>query len=253
MKIGIIGYGHVGKSMHKEFSDAIIYDKNLKIGSFEKVNKADVVFIAVPTPESNNSLCDTSIVEEIIKKLDVNLIIIRSTVWIGFTDLMVEKYNKQIVFQPEYYGETVDHPFANPDNKDWITLGGEESSINKAIEVYKTIKNSSLRIYIGKSKDIEMAKYMENTFLALKVTFMNEMFDIASGLDVNFNTSREAWLADPRINRSHTFVYENNRGFSGKCLPKDIASLKYQADSINVDSKLITAVIDKNKKVYNNK
>jgi UDPglucose 6-dehydrogenase len=113
MKIGIIGKGHVGTAMSKLFVDAYIYDKNLKIGTFEEVNKSDLVFLCVPTPENKDGSCDTSIVESLIEKLKVKTIVIRSTIYIGFTDEMIKKYNKEIIFQPEYYGETVDHPYSN--------------------------------------------------------------------------------------------------------------------------------------------
>lgn len=252
MKIGIAGWGHVGKHTYKEFNNSYIYDPNQKLGNLKELNKCDVVFIAVPTPENKDGSCDTSIIENLISKLKVKLIIIRSTVYVGFTDYIANKFNINVVFQPEYYGETVDHPFAKKDSREWISLGGSEESINLAINVYKTIKNSNIKINQGNAKDIEMAKYMENAFLATKVTFVNEMYDIAKKLGVNFNIAREAWVSDPRIGRSHTFVYEEKRGYSGKCLPKDIASIKKQADDNDVDSTLVTAVIDKNKKIYKN-
>ncbi len=251
MKIGIIGYGHVGKLIHKEFPDANIYDKNLGIGTIDEINNCDVAFIAVPTPQGEDGLCDTSIVEDVISKLKTELIIIRSTVYVGFTDYASEKYGKNIVFQPEYYGETISHPFKEHDSKDWITFGGNQDSIDLAIEVYKGVKNSNIKIYQSKAKDIEMAKYMENAFFAMKVSFVNEMYDIAKGLGANFNQTREAWLADPRIGSSHTFVYKDNRGYGGKCLPKDIASIHKQAEDIGVDTKLTSAIISKNNKYKN--
>lgn len=67
MKIGIIGYGHVGTAMHQLFSDAVVYDKYKNIGTQEDVNQCDVAFICVPTPMSEDGSCDTSIVEEVIQ------------------------------------------------------------------------------------------------------------------------------------------------------------------------------------------
>jgi UDPglucose 6-dehydrogenase len=72
------------------------------------------------------------------------------------------------------------------------------------------------------------------------------MFDIAQGLGVDFNKTREIWLADPRIGRSHTFIYEEKRGFSGKCLPKDISSIKNQAANVKVDTLLLDTIVEKN-------
>lgn len=252
MKIGIIGRGHVGKAMNDLFVDAYVFDKNLNIGTFDEVNSCDLVFICVPTPESKDGSCDTSIVTSLIEKLDVETIVLRSTVYIGYTDEMMKKYKKEIVFQPEYYGETIDHPYKNLDNRNWLSFGGNTKSVNKAIDAYKKVINSNVKIHIGNARDIEFAKYMENCFLATKVTFCNEMYDIAKKLNVDYNLSREIWLADERIGRSHTFVFEDKRGFSGKCLPKDLHSLLHQSSKLT-DVTLLESVNNKNEKIYNNK
>ncbi len=246
MKIGIVGYGHVGKAMHELFTNAVIYDKFLNIGSCEEINTCDVAFVCVPTPRLSDGKCDTSIVEEVVSWLNVNTIILRSTVEIGFTDYLMNKYKKEIVFQPEYYGETTAHPFRNLNERMWLSFGGNQSGIDMAIKAYQTVINSNVKIYQCDAKTAEMAKYMENAFLATKVIFCNEMYDIAKALGVNYNLAREIWIADPRIGASHTFVYEDNRGYGGSCLPKDISSLLYQAQVADIDAKLISSVIEKN-------
>lgn len=83
MKIGIVGYGHVGKAMFELFKDAEVYDKFLGMGAQEELNLCDTVFICVPTPPKSNGECDTSAVEEVLSWLNVPLIIIRSTVPVG--------------------------------------------------------------------------------------------------------------------------------------------------------------------------
>lgn len=246
MKIAIIGYGHVGKAMSKRFPDAYIYDKYLKMGNLKELNQKDVAFVCVPTPQSKSGACDTSIVEDIIKNINVNLFVLRSTVYIGFTDKMTKKYNKKIVFQPEYYGETIDHPLSNLTQRKWLAFGGKQDNIDMAIEVYKTIINSNIKIIQASAKEVEFAKYMENAYLATKVTFVNEMYDIAEKMKLNYNISREIWLEDPRITASHTFVYKNNRGYGGKCLPKDISSLIYQSEQNNVNVDFLKSIIRKN-------
>lgn len=99
MRIGIIGYGHVEK------------DKYQKLANSVTIAEINHHCDCVPTDANPDDSCDVTIVEEVIKQLDVSLIIIRSAVYIGFTDEMIAKYAKEIVFQPEYYCETVDHPF----------------------------------------------------------------------------------------------------------------------------------------------
>lgn len=247
MKIGIVGSeGHVGSAMKALFPNAVCYD--LKSGTKEEINQCHTVFVCVPTPSRSDGSCNTDIVESVLEWIDVPLIILRSTVYVGFTDAMREKYNKEIVFQPEYYGETVDHPFSDLKARKWLTFGGTEKGIHLAIKTYQTVHNSNISIYHGDAKSIEMAKYMENCFFATKVIFCNEMKDIADALGANYDIAREAWIADPRIGTSHTFVYDDNRGYGGSCLPKDMASLIYQADIAGEDATLLKGVSSKNAK-----
>ncbi len=249
MKIGIVGYGHVGKAMAALFTDAEIYDQPLGIGTKEAINGCDIAFVCVPTPSNADGSCNTSIVEEVIGWLEVQTIVLRSTVYVGFTREMSLKYHKSIVFQPEYYGETVAHPFANLSDRQWLSFGGDAAAVDRAICAYKQVYTSNVQIYITDSDEAEFAKYMENAFLATKVIFCNEMYDLARKLHVDYNKAREIWLADPRIGRSHTFVYEDNRGYGGSCLPKDVLSVIEQARAVDADSTLMQAVHCKNEKL----
>lgn len=247
MKIGIVGYGHVGSAMHHLFNDAIIYDKYKELGSKTEINKCDVAFICVPTPMNKDGSCDTSIVEEVIQWCTCKCLILRSTVRVGFTREMCEKYKKEIVFQPEYYGETVAHPFANLSDRNWLTFGGTKEGINWAIKAYQKVINSNIRIYQCSSDEAEMAKYMTNSFLAMKVIYCNEMYDLCQKLGLNYNNIRELWVADPRIGSSHTFVFEENRGFGGSCFPKDTAALIYSGKENNSNLTLLETAVEKNK------
>lgn len=246
MKIGIVGYGHVGKAMHKLFINAVIYDINTHTDTELEINKCDVVFVCVPTPSLISGECDTSIVEEVVSWIEAELIILRSTVKIGFTDDMINKYKKRIVFQPEYYGETTNHPFADLCNQNWLSFGGSQNNIDLAINAYQTVINSNTRIYQDEAKIVEMAKYMENAYLATKVIFCNEMYDIATAYNINYNRVREIWIADPRIGTSHTFIYDDKRGYGGSCLPKDISSIIFQANQKKVNVDFLRNIVIKN-------
>lgn len=247
MKIGIVGNGQIGKSLNKLFANAILYDGPQSVGTQEEINTCDVAFICVPTPMGLNGECDTSIVEEVISWLNVKLIIIRSTVEVGFTERMSSKYQKEIVFQPEFYGSTAGHPYNDERAFKWIVLGGTVTGRSMAINAYKEVISSDVKIYQTDAKTAEMTKYMDNAFLALKVVFCNEMYDMAGAYGINYDELREIWLADPRIGASHTFVYENNRGFGGHCYPKDTQALLIQAKKIGVDLSVLEAAVKKNK------
>ncbi len=190
-------------------------------GNREKINGCDVVFICVPTQMRKDGTCDTSIVEEAVGWVQAPLQIIRSTVTPGTTDKLRQKYGKRVVFQPEYLGETTAHVFGTMAEREFVVLGGTTEDTSMAADFYKHYYNAYLHCYFCDAMTAEVAKYMENAFYAVKVTFVNEFYDIAKAHGVDFNRLREIWLADTRISRDHTFVYPHARGFSGKCLPKD--------------------------------
>lgn len=246
MTCGIIGFGHVGQAIYNRFPDAVIFDEPKGVGSREKINQCDVAFVCVPTPSREDGSCDTTIVEAVLAWVHCNVVIIRSTVPVGFTKEMSQKYNLDLVFQPEYYGETVAHPFANLEDQTWISLGGQKEAVKLAACFYQERVNSNVKFYFSDSDTAELAKYMENAFLATKVTFCNEMYDLATKLGLDYNVAREIWLADPRIGRSHTFVYPNQRGFGGSCLPKDTSALVCIGENVGTDMTLMKSVLKKN-------
>lgn len=252
LKIGIIGFGHVGKAMFKQFPNAVVYDGPLGVGSREELTGCDAAFICVPTPEAPDGSCDTAQVKEVLSWLDASVIIIRSTIPVGFTDSQIRDTGKRIVFQPEYYGETAAHPFADLNARSWLTLGGSAGDVNLAVKAYQSVCNAEIKFVLTEARTAELAKYMENCYLALKVAFCNEFYDIAQAFDVDYSRLREVWLEDPRIGRSHTFVYEDNRGFSGKCLPKDLNAILHQADEKGLNVGLMHALRSRNEQFMKN-
>ncbi len=250
-KVGVVGGGVVGGAMQRLCGDdTVIYDpfhpeyKNNK----EQINACDAVFVAVPTKMCDDGSCDTSIVEEVCDWIKAPLIIIRSTVAPGTTERLVEKTGKTIVFQPEYLGETVAHVFGNMAEREFVVLGGRPEAVSKAADFYKHYYNSYVHLHFSDATTAEVCKYMENAFYAVKVTFVNEFYDIARAHGVDFNVLRELWLADTRISRDHTFVYPDNRGFSGKCLPKDCNAIVYSSRQRDYEPEFMAACLKINDK-----
>ncbi|MBN2448546.1 MAG: hypothetical protein JXO22_17595 [Phycisphaerae bacterium] len=224
-KVGCVGAGVVGKAMMRLCGpETIMYDpyvSEFASTTKEQINACDFVFINVPTKMNDDGSCDTSIVEESVAWIDGPLIIIRSTVAPGTTDRLREKYGRRIVFQPEYLGETPAHIFVDMGTRPFAVLGGTLEDTSAVADFYKNYYNAYMQYYFCDAVTAEICKYMENAFYAVKVTFVNEFYDIAKAHGINFNVLREMWLADTRISRDHTFVLPEARGFSGKCLPKD--------------------------------
>lgn len=245
--VAIVGVGAVGKAMRLLFPDAVVYDEPLGLGTREQVNRCRFAFVCVPTPARTSGACDTSVVEDVVRWIQSEFIVLRSTVPPGTTDRLAREYEKRIVFQPEYGpGETPDHPYADVRHIPWMILGGPRSWTVPVCDLYKQVANSGLVIQQTDATTAELAKYMENAFLAMKVAFCNEFYDLAGAAGVDYNELRELWLLDPRIGRSHTWVHPDDRGFGGKCLPKDLSALLAAAGELDVPAVLLRAVAESN-------
>jgi len=214
--------------------------------SRERISRCDFVFVAVPTPMQYDGRCDASIVKEVVEWIGGDLvkpvvqasqpvIVIRSTVQPNVTKTLRAKTGKRLVFQPKYGpGETPDHPFRTLRDVRWAILGGLREDTAEVADLYQRVFSSDIQIVQTDSTTAELTKYMENAFLAVKVAFCHEFYVMAKGLDVDYRELRELWLLDPRIGRSHTFVNEDDPGFGGKCLPKDLAAILAVARDLNM-------------------
>jgi len=231
MKVKIIGFGVVGKNMKKIFRDATIHDPG--IGLTDK-SKCDMAIICVPTDMNPDGSANVSIVEKAIREHDADVFLIKSTIPPFTTDNLIAATGKKIVFSPEYFGGT-EH--ANYHNYDFIILGGYSDSRQQVIEIYKKYIHPETKIIQTDSETAEFIKYMENCWLAYKVTFCTEFARVAERIGLDYNELRELFLLDPRVNRSHTFVYKDKPFYDSHCLNKDIPAFIAWADKtgINVD------------------
>lgn len=234
MKIGIVGNGVVGRALATLLSSSkqnclFIYDKFQPENSAEEqksaINACDLVFVAVPTPTAPDGIsCDTSAVYEAVSWITPP-ICIKSTIPPGTVDDLTAKSGKPIAFSPEYVGESLFHPWKKMDAYEFVIVGGPAEIRSLVLKAYQNCMGPEVHFYpTEKARTAELCKYMENCFLATKVSFVNQFYDIAQAIGVNFDEVRELWLVDPRIGRSHSYVTEE-RGFRGRCLPKDVRAL----------------------------
>lgn len=241
MQIGVIGCGYVGSRMCEFFDkkyDVREYDINwyetadAEIKAREDIQKCDVAVVCVPTQSKPDGSCNTDIVEGTIAILKNPLIIIKSTVSPGTTARLAKKYNKPLVFSPEYCGES---SYWSPYTFDrsivdlpWYTFGGPKELTAKCVDLYLPIAGPAKRYIQTDSTSAELAKYAANCFFATKVAFCYEFANICKVLGADYNEVRELWIADPRMNPMHTAVFQDNpKPFGGKCFPKDLAALIY--------------------------
>ena len=235
----IVGFGHVGQQIARYFTEARYVDLDGVVRrAFDGVeadheeSRFDLGFICVPTPEGEDGACDTSMVRAAFDKwkFAATYWCIKSTVPIGTTDALNASYIVPICcFSPEYYGETLGHPLAGVSRDTFVILGGPREVTRHFARAWTLVTNSYTRIYQTDARTAELCKLMENSWIATKVSFCNQFFDLAAVAGVDWYELRELWLADPRVSRSHTYVYPRNRGWAGKCLPKDTANLCHWA------------------------
>lgn len=253
-KVAIVGYGVVGKAYHKVFPDAILYDPPLKIGSLDEVNKCELAIVCVPSPSRSDGSCDTSYVEEAIFQLETPLILIKSAVEPGTTDKLKEKYKKRIVVSPEYIGESkyyIPDRFLDPQNPlkhEFLILGGDDKDCVEVADIFTPMVGAVTRIRIMTAIEVEIIKYAENSFFAVKVSFANELRELCEVIGANWHRVREGWLDDPRIGAMHTAVFPREKGFGGKCYPKDTLAMNYFAKKNGVDLYVIRGALNANKK-----
>jgi UDPglucose 6-dehydrogenase len=230
-KVGVIGNGFVGEAISFAFSsvsEMYVYDTDpLKsLDDLESVHNCDFVFICVPTPMFQDGSQDLSYVESTFEKATSNPVyILKSTVLPGTTKELSKKYsNFKIIFSPEFLTERT----AKLDmlTQSRIILGGELSLTEKA----KTLFNQRFKtknIIQTDSKTAELTKYMNNTFFATKVSFMNEFKLLCDKIGANWEDALKGFVSDGRIGDSHLNVpgHDGKLGYGGTCFPKDVNAL----------------------------
>ena len=258
MKVGIVGCGFVGSNMRKLFAQAhevVVYDPRLSGDESHQGNirGAEITFVCVPTPMAQDGSCDISLVNLSVGWIESPIIVLKSTVPPGTTDMLSESFRKNVHFSPEYMGEGKQFvaPWKYPDPRDarshpFVICGGDSASI--VLDLYSTVMANDAAYIACTNVEAELAKYMENSFLATKVAFCYEFAKIAEAFNVDFKKVRELWLHDPRMGRSHTMVLPNQNGFNGKCLPKDLSAIVEAATQNGFDPELLRAVREINAK-----
>ena len=274
-KIGIIGWGYVGKAMDKFFQRrADIYDVIIDDISFDNshlteiAQECDYIFVCVPTPLSKNGSCDTSIVsnvcEQVNKSIKENgrikgvskkpILVIKSTVEVGFTEKIYNKHSFfYTVFSPEFCGES---KYWSPYEFDtevaatpFFIFGGYPKHTSKCVDLFLTIAGPEKKYFQCGFKEAEMIKYVENSFYATKIAYCNQVYDLCQAMGIDWNTVREGWQLDPRVSPMHTAVFAEDRGFGGKCFPKDTAALQKLGSKVNVDMTILKTVLEYNKNI----
>jgi UDPglucose 6-dehydrogenase len=286
-KIAIIGTGYVGLSSAVGFAqlghDVVgididkakiiklsnaqspIYEKDIEVflkkslkkkkiaftSDYTKVASSQFVFLCLPTPQLDDGAADVSFILESTKMLSRHLkksstVVIKSTVPVNTWKLVKEGINRDdvaVVSNPEFLREgTALQDFFNPDR---IVVGCTDEA--KAIEVAKLYKAKKAKVVFTDNTSAEIIKYASNSFLAIKLSFVNEIAAYAESTDANALEVLNAMGLDKRIGKD---FLKPGPGWGGMCFPKDVSALKESAREKNVPIPLLDAALESNLKAH---
>lgn len=238
----------------------IIFERNIKQGRLtfttdlnEAIAESDIIFLALPTPPGEDGSADLSYILGVAEQLGkimtgYKIIIDKSTVPVGTADLVREAVAKNysgefdIVSNPEFLREgfAVDD-FMKPDR---VVIGTRSEKARKILEeLYKPYTRQGNPILFMDERSAEVTKYAANSFLAMKISFMNEMANLCERVGADVDSVRLGIGSDERIGKRFLFP---GIGYGGSCFPKDVQALAKTSGQYGYDFKILEAVMDVN-------
>jgi UDPglucose 6-dehydrogenase len=242
MKITIAGYGFVGKAHHELLKDK--HDITIVDPAWPEYKKSipqdtEAVIVCVSTPPNAGGGCKMDNVYEVIEASPDVPILIKSTISVEGWQMLVDTFpNRMLNFSPEFLRAA--SAVEDLQNMDLMLIGG--TSCNFWAKVF------DVNVEVADPKELILAKYARNSFLALKVAFFNQMYDLCDKLDIEYAAVAHYTTMDPRIGDSHSFISEE-RGFGGHCFPKDVEALIRTAQRDNVELSILQEAIEYNKRI----
>jgi UDPglucose 6-dehydrogenase len=256
MKIVIVGYGFVGKAVFnalKAKHNVVIVDPQYTTTELKHHPDADGYVVCVPTPSLENGGCDSSNIANVLDELlyDGARVLIKSTVTPAVTEALDEIYpNMHITYSPEFLrAKTANQDFLNQTH---MVLGGVDPE-GFWQDVFTPVLEKCKLYFHCSPTEAALVKYATNSFLATKVSFFNELYDLCTNANADFGVVRQIVAADTRIGNSHTLVpgLDGERGFGGACFPKDTAAIMHYANAIGTNLSVIESAVKYNRMVRN--
>jgi UDPglucose 6-dehydrogenase len=238
----------------------LIFERNIKQGRLvfttnleEGIRDAKIIFLALPTPPDENGSADLKHVLEVAGQLgklmtDYKVIVNKSTVPVGTAEkvrnVIAEncKIEFDVVSNPEFLREgfAVDD-FMKPDR---VVVGTKSEKAKKLMtELYAPFVRQGNPIYFMDERSAELTKYAANAFLAMKITFMNEIANLCERTGANVDSIRVGIGADDRIGKRFLFA---GIGYGGSCFPKDVSALSKIAEEYKYDFNVLKSVMKVN-------
>jgi UDPglucose 6-dehydrogenase len=257
MKIGIIGYGFVGKAVANSFegynkikvliNDPAFPEKSKSIDKLKE--KCEAIFVCLPTPQNEHGACDTGILEGVLEQLlgYEGIVISKSTAPPILYRRLENDLGLKLVHAPEFLtAAKANFDYVNPVN---IVIGSKPKLWEEAakyIVPYTYFEPD--HVHYCSAAEAAMFKYVANTMLAMKVVMNNEYAELCEQLNINWETVAGIAESDARLGYTHWQVPgpDGKRGFGGACFPKDTLSLASIAADAGVQMRMLKTAIETN-------
>jgi len=238
----------------------VLFERNIKAGRLQfttdlasGIAAAEIIFLALPTPPGEDGSADLSYILGVAEQLgkiltDYKVIVDKSTVPVGTADRVHAaiaanaKVDFAVVSNPEFLREG--YAVADFMKPDRVVIGCSDERAAKIMEsLYKPFVRQGNPIYFMDEKSAELTKYAANSFLATKITFMNEIANFCEVVGADVDKVRIGIGADSRIGKRFLFP---GIGYGGSCFPKDVQALAKSGSDHNYDFKILQAVMEVN-------
>ena len=239
----------------------VLFERNIRHGRLEfttsleeGIKDAEIIFLALPTPPGEDGSADLQYVLKVAEDLgpllkDYTVIVDKSTVPVGTAEKVTEKVKAgakvdfEVVSNPEFLREGVAvDDFMKPDR---VVIGAESPRSIKLMEkLYGPFVRQGNPIIFMDVRSAELTKYAANSFLATKITFMNEIANLCELMGADVDKVRKGIGTDARIGNRFLFA---GIGYGGSCFPKDVQALARSSSEVDYDFKILNSVMSVNK------
>lgn len=235
----------------------VLFERNVRQGRLEfttnlaeGIKGAQIIFLALPTPPGEDGSADLQYILRVAEDLgplleDFTVIVDKSTVPVGTAEKVTEKIKEgakvdfEVVSNPEFLREGVAvEDFMKPDR---VVIGASSQKSIKVMEkLYAPFVRQGNPIIFMDVRSAELTKYAANSFLATKITFMNEIANLCELLGADVDSVRKGIGTDTRIGKRFLFA---GIGYGGSCFPKDVQALARSSSEVDYDFKILNSVM----------
>lgn len=239
----------------------VIFERNTRQGRLkfttnleEAVENAEIIFLALPTPPGEDGSADLSYVLGVAQDLagmikNYKIVVDKSTVPVGTAEKVAARLSEKldeslfdVVSNPEFLREGVAvDDFLKPDR---VVIGTDSDRARELMgELYRPFVRQGNPVIFMDIRSAEMTKYAANSYLATRITFMNEIANLCEKLGANVDDVRKGMGSDTRIGKRFLFP---GVGFGGSCFPKDVQALLRTSNKNEYDFRILKSVLDVN-------